>query len=162
MKISIVKAQQEHMEAIRRICAEGWRQTVQGKYSEAYKRENINYWYNKERVSKDIAQGIYTHVALVNDSVVGTIGGVVNDQGESEIYVFYVDERHRYQGIGTKLLDVFTEKHISEGAKEQYASVEEENTLGIPFYESRGFKQLSTNARFWRKLKKDPFFSDKY
>lgn len=83
--------------------------------------------------------------------VVGTIGGVLTDGRLSEIYVFYVDAAYRYQGIGKKLLDTFTLEHVKQGATKQVVSVEKGNTLGIPFYEARGFR-LGENKRYWRIL----------
>ncbi|MCG5103371.1 GNAT family N-acetyltransferase [Oceanobacillus alkalisoli] len=74
-------------------------------------------------------KGTYTHVALVNGKVVGTIGGGMTGPDVSEIYVFYVDDNYRYKGIGAKLLKAFTKKHIERGAKKQYVSVQEGNDL---------------------------------
>ncbi|MUK89286.1 GNAT family N-acetyltransferase [Ornithinibacillus sp. L9] len=152
MNTSIVKAAPEHTKEISRICSIGWQQTVQGIYSEEYQLKNVEYWYNHNRVMEDIVKGIYTHVALVDEKVVGTIGGAMIEQGVSEIYVFYVDELFRYKGIGGRLLDAFTKVHIKKGATEQYVSVQEGNELGIPFYKSRGFQQKGQNKRYWRQI----------
>jgi len=51
MKISITKASPEHTEAISRICASGWLQTVKGKYSEEYQKKTVDYWYNHQKGS---------------------------------------------------------------------------------------------------------------
>lgn len=160
MHVSIIKADPAHTTEIAEICATGWRQTVQDKgiYSEEYQRKNIQHWYNEERVRDDIAEGVYTHVAMMGGRVVGTIGGILTEQGASEIYVFYVDDQYRYQGIGRQLLEAFTDAHINSGATDQYASVQIENELGIPFYEARGFQEIGKNkkktnaGRYWRKL----------
>ncbi|WP_124219552.1 GNAT family N-acetyltransferase [Aquisalibacillus elongatus] len=152
MNVSIVKAAPEHTEDISRICSLGWRQTVQRIYSEEYQIKNVEHWYNHKRVHEDIVNGIYTHVAIVDEQVAGTIGGIVSKLGTSEIYVFYVDDAYRYSGIGTKLLEAFTKEHIKKGATEQYASVQEGNKLGIPFYKSRGFKQKGEDQRFYREI----------
>ncbi|WP_010095328.1 GNAT family N-acetyltransferase [Ornithinibacillus scapharcae] len=152
MKISIIKPNAKHTNDISRICATGWRQTVQGVHSEAYQLKNVEYWYNHKRVLEDIEKGTYTHVALVDDKVAGTIGGIMTAPNISEIYVFYVDEVFRYKGIGTKLLHEFTNIHINCGATEQVVSVEEGNTLGIPFYLSHGFRQREQDKRYWRKI----------
>ena len=146
----ITKPIPEHTEAICEICSVGWRQTVQGIYDEEYQAKNVAYWYNHEKVLNDIQDGTYTHVALIGGKVVGTIGGVVNKDESSEIYVFYVDEKHRYQGIGAKLLEAFTDEHKKHGANVQYASVQEGNELGIPFYLSKGFRKGEKNNRYWR------------
>lgn len=111
---------------------------MQGKYSEQYQDENVKHWYNVGRVREDIEKGVYTHVAIAD--------------GTSEIYVFYMDEKYRYQGIGSKLLERFTDVHVKAGATDQYASVEKDNELGIPFYTSRGFQQHEINKRYWRKI----------
>lgn len=149
--IYIIKAAPEHTKDISRICSMGWRQTVQGIYSEEYQMKNIEYWYHHGRVLEDIIKGIYSHVAIVERKVAGTIGGVLTEAGVSEIYVFYVDEVFRYKGIGTKLLDAFTNEHIKNGATKQYVSVQEGNKLGIPFYKSRGFQQ-GEDKRYLRQL----------
>ncbi|MCM3741578.1 GNAT family N-acetyltransferase [Oceanobacillus luteolus] len=154
MNISIIKPTTEHAKEISRICSVGWRQTVEGYYSEEYQIKNIEYWYNHERVVEDITKGAYTHVAMVDKKVAGTIGGAVTEPGVSEIFVFYVDDVYRYKGIGTKLLDAFTKEHMKKGATEQYVSVQEGNELGIPFYKSRGFQQRKEdNKRFWRRIR---------
>lgn len=112
----------------------------------------MQHWYNVNRVREDIANGIYTHVAIADGKVAGTIGGILTEEGTSEIYVFYMDEKYRYQGIGSKLLERFTAEHVNDGATDQYASVEEDNELGIPFYTSRGFQQHEINRRYWRNI----------
>ncbi|WP_156857444.1 GNAT family N-acetyltransferase [Oceanobacillus sp. AG] len=112
----------------------------------------LQHWYNHERVLEDIVQGAYTHVALVDGEVAGTIGGVMTGPSVSEIYVFYVDENYRYQGIGARLLEAFTMEHVEKGAREQYVSVEEGNKLGIPFYKARGFRQLDQKGRYLRRI----------
>ncbi|MDY0406447.1 GNAT family N-acetyltransferase [Virgibacillus sp. 179-BFC.A HS] len=152
MNISIIKATTEHAKEISRICSTGWRQTVEGFYSEEYQIKNIEYWYNHKRVVEDIVKVIYTHVAMVDKEVAGTIGGTITEPGVSEIFVFYVDDVYRYKGIGTELLDAFTKEHIKKGATEQYVSVQEGNELGIPFYKSRGFQQKEQKKRFWRQI----------
>lgn len=111
----ITKPIPEHTEAISKICSDGWRQTVQGIYDEEYQAKNVEYWYNHKKVLNDIQNGTYTHVAIIDDQVVGTIGGVLSKEGVSEIYVFYIDETYRYQGIGSKLLDEFTAEHKKNG-----------------------------------------------
>ena len=152
MNISIIKAAPEHTEEISRICSIGWRQTVQSIYDEEYQNKNVEHWYNHERVHDDIVKGTYTHVALVDGKVVGTIGGVMTGPDVSEIYVFYVDDNYRYKGIGAKLLKAFTKKHMERGAKKQYVSVQEGNELGIPFYKARGFRQQDQKGRYWRRI----------
>lgn len=139
MDVAIIKPQTKHAEAIAAICAAGWRQTVEGVLSKAYQQQNVEFWYNIERVSNDILKGAYTHVALIDSEVAGVIGGGMTGPGMSEIFMFYVDERYRYQGVGRRLLEALTQEQMNQGASKQWVSVQEGNQLGIPFYEARAF-----------------------
>ncbi|WP_018931875.1 GNAT family N-acetyltransferase [Gracilibacillus lacisalsi] len=139
MNIIIEKAREEHAEAIANICSTGWKQTVAGKLSEEYQKKNIAFWYNHERVKKDITQGTYTHVALDNSKVVGVIGGAKTKPDTGEVFVLYVDESYRYKGIGKQLLTALTKQQIEKGVSEQWVSVQEDNYRAIPFYEATGF-----------------------
>lgn len=138
-KVQIKTPLERHAREIAQICSDGWLQTVEGKLSERFKRENIEFWYNLGRVKKDIQNGIYTHVALLDDKVIGVIGGGMIEKTKGEIFVLYVAEKYRYKGIGRMLLNSLTKQQIRNGAKEQWVSVQEGNMLGIPFYEARGF-----------------------
>ncbi|SFD60179.1 Ribosomal protein S18 acetylase RimI [Lentibacillus persicus] len=139
MNISIIKPKTEHAEAIAAICAAGWRQTVEGKLSEEYQKRNVSFWYNHERVTNDINRGAYTHAARIDSALAGVIGGGMTGPTTGEIFLLYVEETYRYQGIGKRLLEQLTREQIDLGATEQWVSVQEGNQRGIPFYEARGF-----------------------
>lgn len=139
MEVTIVKPRPEHISEISRICAEGWRQTVEGKLSEAYQDKNVAYWYNHDKIRTDIESGGYSHVALIGSKVVGTIGGAITKPERGDVFVIYVDDTYRYQGIGRRLLNEFTNEQEAEDVQEQWVSVEKDNWRGIPFYEARGF-----------------------
>ncbi|MRG86077.1 GNAT family N-acetyltransferase [Salinibacillus xinjiangensis] len=140
MSVFITKLTPEHTEAVASICASGWRQTVEGMLSEEYQRKNVEFWYNHERVERDILAGVYQYVALIDSKVVGVIGGGMTSPEKGEIFVLYVDETYRYQGIGRRLLDMVTAEQKELGISEQWVSVQEGNQYGIPFYEARGFE----------------------
>lgn len=63
--ISVIKEASEH--------SEGCLQTVENKYDEDYKTNNIEYWYNHKRIAEDIKSGVYKHISLVDNKVVGTL-----------------------------------------------------------------------------------------
>lgn len=139
LDIIIEKPQFQHIPEIARICTVGWKQTVEGMLSEEYQNKNVNYWYNHNKVRSDIESGNYSHVALIGSKVVGTVGGAITGPARGDVFVLYVDETYRYQGIGRRLLTALTNQQIAEGAREQWVSVEKDNWRGIPFYEARGF-----------------------
>ncbi|PAE17403.1 GNAT family N-acetyltransferase [Virgibacillus sp. 7505] len=137
--MEIRKAEPAHAEAIAYICAKGWRQTVEGKLSKEAQKLTVEHWYNLDRVKVDINAGGYNYVAIAEEEVVGVIGGKVTAPEMGEVFVLYVDEKLRYQGTGTLLLDALTQDQKKQGARKQWVSVQEGNQLGIPFYEARGF-----------------------
>lgn len=146
MQVSIVKPKMEHASAIAGICSTGWMQTVEGKLSKAYQLANIEFWYNPERIQQDIEKGIYSHIACIGNKVAGVIGGGMTAPTTGEVFVLYMDEKSRYQGIGRQLLEALTKEQKENGAIEQWVSVQEGNHLGIPFYEARGFEYRGKNT----------------
>ena len=60
--------------------------------------------------------------------------------GVGEIFVLYLDKARRREGIGSLLLEAISEQQRSDGACEQWVSVEPDNEKGLPFYEARGFE----------------------
>ena len=125
------------------ICSTSWRQTVEGKLSSAFQQQTVNYWYNAEKVEQDIKKGSYSYVAEIDGKVAGVIGGGMTGKKRGEVYVFYIDKEYRYHGTGKALLHKLTEYHQRKGAEEQWASVQADNDLGLPFYKARGFIQQS-------------------
>ncbi|SDI79951.1 GNAT family N-acetyltransferase [Natribacillus halophilus] len=140
MNVNIVKPRPEHVSGIARVCDVGWRQTVESILSDKYQNQNAAFWYNHDKVLSDIDNGIYPHVALIDGEVVGAIGGAKTGPERGDVFVLYVDETYRYQGVGRRLLAALTEEQIADGAFEQWVSVEKGNWRGIPFYEARGFE----------------------
>lgn len=121
------------------ICSIGWHQTVEGKMSKTFQQKTVNHWYTIDKVRADIKKGIYTYVAELDGYVTGVIGGGMDGKFKGHIFVFYVDDKYRYKGIGKELLKKITVRQRDKGAKEQWVSVQEDNELGLPFYDRQGF-----------------------
>lgn len=111
-------------------------QSVEGLCSEEYQNKNVKFWYHPERISKDIRDGIHTHVALVESAAFGAIGGGMIGPQTGDVFVLYVDEEYRYKGIGRLLRQALTQQQLKTGAVKQWVSVQEGNNRGIPFYEA--------------------------
>lgn len=147
MKPDIRRPEPEDAPAIARICRNGWKQTVEGLLSRSHQHETVEFWYGEKKVMQDIGRGRYSYVAELDGAVVGVIGGGRVSVRSGEIYVFYVDEAHRYKGIGRMLLDRLTEHHRNKGLVEQCVSVQEGNRYGQPFYEARGFEYIGKKSQ---------------
>ncbi|GAB3059475.1 GNAT family N-acetyltransferase [Salinicoccus sesuvii] len=145
--VLIRRPQPEDAADIARICRFGWQQTVEGMLSESHQQQTIGFWYTENKVRQDIGRGHYSFVAAIDVYVVGVIGGGKASNSSAEIHVFYVDDMYRYQGIGSRLLDYMTQHQRNKGFREQWVSVQEGNTHGQPFYESRGFEYMGRKIR---------------
>lgn len=143
MILEIRKTKVEDAERIAQICCTGWRQTVEGKLSSTFQQQTVKYWYNADKVKQDIKKGSYSYTALCDGIVAGVIGGGMTGKTRAEVYVFYIDSKYRYHGIGKALLHKLTEHQKNKGAAEQWVSVQANNELGLPFYKARGFVRQS-------------------
>lgn len=142
--MEIRKAQSGDEQGIVDVCVAAQWNTYRDLYSNDYIERVIEKFYTVERISKEIKDtnrdwnGYF--VALLNNEIVGAIGGGVDEDGVAEVYVLYLHPAKRGQGIGTKLLDYLTDVQRTEyGAHEQWVSVTKGNQMGIPFYEAREF-----------------------
>lgn len=143
MTLEIRKTEVRDAERISEICSKGWKQTVEGKLSSTFVEQTVNYWYNADKVKQDIKKGSYSYVAEIDKTVAGVIGGGTPATNRGEVYVFYIDSKYRYHGIGKALLHKLTEHQKNKGAETQWVSVQADNELGLPFYKARGFIQQS-------------------
>src|SRR5699024_11483787 len=119
MDITIVNPNYDHIPEIARICAIGWKQTVEDTLSESFQEKNVAYWYNHDKVRADINSGSYSHVALIGTDVVGTIGGMLTFAKRGDVFLIYVVESYRYQGIERRLLSELTNVQVAQGVVEQ-------------------------------------------
>jgi ribosomal protein S18 acetylase RimI-like enzyme len=142
-RLIIRRAETHDAEGIARVCAAGWRDTYRGLKEPERIEAVIAEYYTPERISREIASPEGWDgwiVAVENDTVIGAGGGGITQPGVGEIFVLYLDPTRRGEGIGTLLLEAITEQQRSHGAREQWVSVEPENTKGLPFYRARDFE----------------------
>ena len=142
-RIIIRRAETHDAEGIARVCAAGWRDTYRGLKEPERIEAVIAEYYTPERIRGEIAlregwDGWI--VAVEEDTVIGAGGGGMIEPGVGEIFVLYLDPNRRGEGTGTLLLDAITDQQQAHGAREQWVSMEPENTKGLPFYYARGFQ----------------------
>jgi ribosomal protein S18 acetylase RimI-like enzyme len=142
-RLVIRRAEIHDAEGIARVCAAGWRDAYRDIKEPERIEAVIAEYYGVERISREIAAPEGWDgwiVAVEDDTVIGAGGGGMTERGVGEIFVLYLDPRRRGEGIGTRLLDAITAQQRAQGAREQWVSVEPENTKGLPFYYARGFE----------------------
>jgi ribosomal protein S18 acetylase RimI-like enzyme len=139
----IRRAEIRDAEGIARVCAAGWRDTYGGIKEPGRIEAVISEYYTPERIRREVAAPEGWDgwiVAVEDDTVIGAGGGGLTEPGVGEIFMLYLDPTRRGEGIGTRLLEAITEQQRAQGAREQWVSVEPENTKGLPFYYARGFE----------------------
>ncbi len=142
-RLLIRPAETHDAEGIARVCAAGWRDTYHGIKEPERIEAVIAEYYAPERISREIAAPQDWDgwiVAVEDDTVIGAGGGGMTEPGVGEIFVLYLDPTRRGGGIGTLILAAITEQQRAQGARQQWVSVEPENTKGLPFYYARGFQ----------------------
>jgi ribosomal protein S18 acetylase RimI-like enzyme len=142
-RLLVRRAVTDDAEGIARVCAAGWHDTYRGIKEAARIEAVITEYYAPERIRREIAAAEGWDgwiVAVEDDIVIGAGGGGMTEPGVGEIFVLYLDPTRRGEGIGTLILDAITEQQRAQGAREQWVSVEPENTKGLPFYYARGFE----------------------
>jgi GNAT superfamily N-acetyltransferase len=156
------------VQAICRICSEGWRETYAGLLPPEVIERTIADFYNEERVRREVEQPEGWSgwlVAEADGEVLGAGGGGLTAAGVGELFVLYADPARRGEGVGTALLRAITERQRRQGAREQWVSVEPGNEKGLPFYRVHGFVQRGArptygsapeegrmSLRLWRQL----------
>lgn len=153
LRVRVRPATAADVEAICRICAEGWRDTYRGLRSEAEIESVIGEFYVPERVSPELAPappgwGGWLVAEDRAGEVIGAGAGGMTGPAVGELFVLYVDPARQRQGAGRALLDAITERQRTLGAREQWVSVEDNNRKGIGFYESRGFVPAGTRPAY--------------
>jgi ribosomal protein S18 acetylase RimI-like enzyme len=146
------KAETRDVEAICRICAEGWRDTYAELYDSAYIERTIQQFYVPERVCRelDACEGWDGWWVAEDEQgvVVAAGGGGSTAPGIAEVFVLYADPARRGAGAGTVVLEAITDQQRARGALEQWVSVEPENDKGLPFYRARGFVEQGTRPAY--------------
>lgn len=113
-------------------------------FSEAAIKKIIDQYYNLDRLIEEISF-ISTRwhgyiIAEKGEEIIGVIGGGMRNKEDGEVYVLYLAPEKRSEGIGTLLLNHFTNiQRFTYGAKEQWVGVAKGNHYAIPFYEAKGF-----------------------
>ena len=151
MELTVVRADQQHVDGICRVCADGWRETYTGILPDEEIEATIGEFYTPERVEQEVLSPEDWDgwlVALNGEEVVGAGGGGLTELTVGEVFALYVDPAEKRRGIGSRLLDVMTEQQREQGATEQWVSTVPGNEIGISFYQKHGFEIVGERDSF--------------
>ena len=68
---------------------------------------------------------------------------------DAELPKIAVAEQYRGKGIGSLLLDAFTEKAVAQGAERIFLEVRVSNAPALGLYQSRGFEKTRIRKRYY-------------
>ena len=146
------RAEPRDVEAICRVCSEGWRETYAGLYDADEIERTIERFYSRDRVRSEVEQPEGWDGWWVAEDEAGEVvaagGGGVTAPAAGEIFVLYADPARRGRGAGTALLEAISSEQRAQDVREQWVSVEPENASGIAFYRARGFVERGTGPAY--------------
>lgn len=110
----------------------------------------VDDWYAPKRlIEDDISRSDRRFfVATTGEEVVGFAEAVPSDSddGVAELYRIYVQPDRWNRGIGQALLEHVQETLRERGFETLSLTVFAENTVGVRFYESKGFERVDTGS----------------
>ena len=138
MKFTIRKMHYDDSKQVQHIAKTSWHATYEGIIPLDVQNKFLQKNYNDESMKLRIDRSI-VYVAEVDGIVVGfTNYSNVRDGGVVELAAIYLDPDFQGKGIGSALI----QQAVTEldGIKEIYLNVEKENTIGMNFYQAKGFE----------------------
>jgi len=127
----------EDITNVQDVAAKSWNVTYEGIIPAMTQENFLNAAYSDEMMEKRLNNTLML-VAEVQQQIVGFANySPVNNKGETELAAIYIYPEYQGAGIGTGLLQEGI-KHLHD-VKKIYINVEQENRIGINFYEAKGF-----------------------
>jgi len=112
-------------------------------------KESFSDCWRKETLEKELSLSFsYFLVAEVNKEVVGYLISWIIDE-VCELNRIAVSKRFRGKGVGKKLITSLINFCLEKKVKEVFLEVRESNFTAIRFYESFGFKKISTRKNYY-------------
>lgn len=138
MNITIRKMHYEDIKQVQNIAKTTWNATYEGIIPLEVQNNFLKSAYNDERMKQRIERS-FLYVAEVEGKVVGFANySPVRDGGKVELGAIYLYPDFQGKGIGTAMLQQAVKE--LEDLKEIYINVEKDNTIGMNFYQAKGFE----------------------
>jgi ribosomal protein S18 acetylase RimI-like enzyme len=107
-------------------------------------------WYATEELEASITAGRSVYLVAETEGIAGYASAAPTDaegNREAQLYAIYVDPDLWGDGIGTVLLDGITDRLAERDVERLRVEVLADNTVGVSFYESRGFERTTERER---------------
>ncbi|EMA40766.1 GNAT family N-acetyltransferase [Halococcus hamelinensis] len=148
MNPSVRSATTDDLPGIQRVADAAWRASYGDFLAERTIETILDDWYSTDQLETTIenARTVYL-VAETDGEVVGYASAAPTANEEGQLYAIYVDPDHWDGGAGTALLDEVLDRLSDRGVSRLRVEVLGDNTVGVSFYESRGFERTSERNR---------------
>ncbi len=144
--VTVRAATRGDADAVQRVARDAWH-AAYGEFIDADRLdETVDAWYDPDRVgAEDIDNPDRPFfVAVVGGDVAGFVEAAPGDGGVAHLYRIYVAPDNWNRGIGSALLERIEQALRERGFDRLVLSVFAENTVGVQFYESSGFRRTES------------------
>jgi len=144
---TIRHAEQTDISSIQSVARSSWHAAYDDILGSETVDRMVDEWYTRDALEAAIDRSIF-YIAAYDSEIVGfSNAGQISEDGSSfELFRIYVREQHWGNQIGTALLESTINAVVDAGGTTLELSVLAENSVGIRFYEHRGFDRRSEQA----------------
>jgi len=140
MKVEIREMQEADIEHVQHVATASWQTTYEGIIPQSIQDRFLDAAYSEHMLRIRRKQSLIL-VAEVSGEIVGYANYTpVNEAGASELAAIYLLESAQGKGIGSAFITAGIER--MPRVKEIHANVEKRNTIGMNFYEAKGFQTI--------------------
>lgn len=140
MDVIIRNMEEKDIRAVQLVAKLSWNATYEGIIPLEIQSRFLKLAYSVETLKKRLSNS-FLYVAQYKNKIIGFANfSPVTKDGETELGAIYLFPKYQGKGIGTALLNYGISN--LQGVKEVYLHVEKNNTVGISFYQAKGFQKV--------------------
>jgi len=141
VNMTIRNMKKKDIKQVQHVARTSWHSTYEGIIPREIQDKFLNMAYSDEMMKRRLKQSIM-FVAEVERKVIGFANySPVNRDGMTELTAIYLYPAYQGKGIGTALLEEGIQR--LRAVKEIRLNVEQNNRIGMEFYEAKGFAAVS-------------------
>lgn len=141
MDIKIRKMKKKDIGQVQNVARTSWHFTYEGIIPREVQDRFLKVAYNDDMMKQRLKQSIM-FVAEVERKVIGFANySSINPKGMTELTAIYLYPDYQGKGIGTALLEEGIQR--LQGVQEIHINVEKNNSIGMNFYQAKGFEVVS-------------------
>lgn len=139
--MQLIRLKSEDIPIVQQLAREIWEEH----YLSIIGQNQIDYmldlFYSKERIQKEIAQGVYWEILYFKEEPIGYLVCEV-DEFTLNLSKLYLKQKERGKGLGRFLVERAVEIARSNNTKFIRLNVNKNNSNSIAFYKNTGFKKV--------------------